>query len=124
MVPLTEVIRCALSPSARCKENWREVLSSVFSVGKRDLRLPLCKSRGKCRLSSNRESIDDGSTSLETDARRIPVKQGANRPVLKHGPRSSTYMRVYGCEKPKRETNVKLPESLENKPFGHIRDLF
>ena len=52
------------------------------------------KNSGKCILSPTWHEFGHESTSLKAKTRRIPVKQGAYRPVLKHGPRSSTCMQV------------------------------
>jgi hypothetical protein len=77
----------------RAKENGRESFDEFFGRGKRVLRLLRGKTLGKSRLSSSFEGFGKGPP-VQRQARRMSVRQGIDRPVLKHGPRSSTCMRV------------------------------
>ena len=57
---------------------------------------------------------------------RDPVRNGFQYPVLKHGPRSLTYMRVFGCLKPWCVMKERYSQSAEvgTPQGGHYRPIF
>jgi len=92
VVPLTEVERCAESQPFRGVEEERGRPATQFFRMAEGLLLFPGNTGSVGSLSIVREGRGEGPPAQR--ARRIPVRQADNRPVLKHGPRSSTCMRA------------------------------